>query len=98
PMRVPGFTAEASLHEIRSEFRPMHSYSHSLRTGAVIPQLPVSAGCGDCSPLKWPDGTKTGACARACCDALGRCRTETCAWGGSTGVFRGGGSTVFRKM
>ena len=97
-MSVPGFTAEASLQEIQSEFRQMLSYFDSLRTGAVIPQLPVSSGCGDCSPLKWPDGTKTGACARACCDAL-RCWTETCACGGSTGVFRGGGgSTVFREM
>jgi hypothetical protein len=93
-MNMPGFTAEISLPRIKSNYRAKGVLSGR---GAVVPQLRISVapGCGECTSLKWPDGTPTGACARACCDALGRCSTETCPCGGG-GIFGGGGGGVFR--
>lgn len=94
-MTLPGFTAEASLHRIPSSYRTRGVHRSPRSSGAVVPQLriPVSPGCGDCTPLRWPDGTPTGACARACCDVLGRCSTETCPCG-SGGLFGGGWGRV----
>jgi hypothetical protein len=97
-MNLPGFTAESSLDRSSSNCR-MKSVHGSLPTpGAVVPQLRVSAGpgCGECTRLRWPDGTPTGACARACCDVLGRCSTETCPCG-SGGLFNSGwGRSIMR--
>ena len=94
-MNMPGFTAESSLYRISST-RRTKGMRGSLPSGVVVPQLRVSTapGCGECTPLRWPDGTPTGACARACCDVLGRCGTETCPCG-SGGLFnRGWGRTL----
>jgi hypothetical protein len=94
-MSMPGFGAETSLYGTRTDLHKTFTHPHRLGARAVIPQLPIFSGCGDCTALTWPDGTRTGACARACCDPL-RCWTETCACGGSTGIFRGGfGSARF---
>jgi len=95
-MTVPGFTAHISLRPVRASFRATASHFYSTSEGTVVPQLPVSSGCGECTPLTWPDGTKTGACARACCDAIGNCTTETCACGSGSGIFRGGWGSVLR--
>jgi hypothetical protein len=93
-MSQPGFTAEISLRPRRANFRAPNSRNYQTNKGAVVPQLPVASGCGECTPLTWPNGTKTGACARACCDALGNCTTETCACGSGSGIFRGGWGSV----
>jgi hypothetical protein len=88
---LPGFTAEMSLRRISSYCRTKSVHGSLPAPGVIVPQLRVSAapGCGECTPLRWPDGTPTGACARACCDVLGRCSTETCPCG-SGGLFSGG--------
>ena len=64
-MTLPGFTAEASLHRIPSSYRTKGVHKSPRSSGGIVPQLriPVSPGCGDCTPLRWPDGTPTGACA-----------------------------------
>jgi hypothetical protein len=93
-MTVPGFTAEISLRPYRASCLATGSQIDPLTHGAVVPQLPVASGCGECTPLTWPNGTKTGACARACCDAIGNCTTETCACGSGSGIFRGGWGSV----
>jgi len=87
-MSMPGFTARNSLGRTMTGYRvnSVHGLEPSRRS--VAPQLPPD-GCGECTSLRWPDGRPTGACARACCDSLGRCWTETCACGG--GALRGGG-------
>ena len=95
-MTVPGFIAEISLRPSRANFRATTSRAYPTNERIVVPQLPVASGCGECSPLTWPDGTKTGACARACCDALGSCTTEPCPCGTGTGIFRGGWGSVLR--
>jgi hypothetical protein len=91
-MTLPGFTAEASLQRSSSHQRTKSLHGSLTAPRAVVPQLrvPVSPGCGECTPLRWPDGTPTGACARACCDVLGRCSTETCPCGSGGGLFGGG--------
>ena len=94
-MTVPGFTADISLRPTRAKVRVFTSQPYP-QTGMVVPQLPVASGCGECTPLTWPNGTKTGACARACCDAVGNCTTETCACGSGSGIFRGGWGSVLR--
>jgi|SRR6266567_1064898 len=88
-MTMPGFTAETLLYRPQANFHATGLGSYSFEARAVMPQLPIATGCGTCTPLTWPDGTKTGACARACCDTL-RCWTETCPCGTGSGVFRGG--------
>ena len=93
-MSIPGFTAETSLYRMRTAFGTIGSDSFLPGAGAVVPQLPT-LGCGECTPLTWPDGTKTGACRRACCDWFG-CRTESCpCGGGGSGIFGGGWGTFF---
>ena len=98
-MDLPGFTAETSLYRSMSRYRT--KAGHASDPNAVVLQLRAVSGCGDCSPLRWPDGTPTGACARACCDVLGRCTTQTCPcggggiFGGGGGIFGGGGGVIF---
>jgi hypothetical protein len=89
-MTMAGFTAEISLFRTPTDYRTNGVHGSLPGVRAVVPQLPRS-GCGDCAPLRWPDGRPTGACARACCDVLGRCWTETCACGGGAVAWGGGG-------
>jgi hypothetical protein len=64
----------------------------------VVPQLsrlpPQLGSCGPCTPLTWPNGTRTGACVQDCTDILGNHRIQACACGGGGigGIFGG----VFR--
>jgi hypothetical protein len=96
-VNMPGFTAEASLYRTMTNYRAKGVSGFLPRAGAVVTQLPVRPGCGDCTSLTWPNGTPTGACAKACCDVLGRCWTETCpcgsgisgGWGGITSGWGG---------
>lgn len=77
-MNMPGFTAETSLYKAMINYRTK-GVSGSL-PGAVLPQLtklPPVPGCGVWTPLRWPNGTPTGTCARDCCDVSGHCRIET---------------------
>jgi hypothetical protein len=91
-MSMPGFAAEASLSRTTTNYRTRGVHGSLPPAGAVVPQLRAAPGCGVCTPLTWPNGTPTGACAQACCDVLGRCWTEPCPCGGSTmgGIFNGG--------
>jgi hypothetical protein len=75
-MNMPAFTAETSLYRVKTNWCARGSHG-SFGSGAVTPQLPP-AGCGECTPLRWPDGRPTGICARQCCDVLRVCRDETC--------------------
>lgn len=93
-MSLPGFLAETSLYRTRTNFRPTGSRGSLLPAGVVVPQLPVSTGCGSCTPITWPDGTSTGACRQGCCNWFG-CWTESCACGGGSGVFHGRLGAVF---
>jgi hypothetical protein len=94
-MNLPGFTAEKSLDRIISNHRTKSVHGSLPAPGGVVPQLsgwirvPGGPGCGACTPLTWPDGTPTGACAQECCDVLGRCSIEPCSCGGG-GLFIGG--------
>ena len=85
-MRMPRFTAETSLNVTNFGFRTVGFRGPTRGKSAVAPQLPIS-GCGECTDLTWPDGTRTGACARSCCDWFG-CRTESCICG--RGIYGGG--------
>jgi hypothetical protein len=85
-MGIPGFTAEASLLGPRAGYQQA-SVPADGGGNSVVPQL---TSCGTCTELKWPNGTGTGACARACCRTTpspggGRpittCTTETCSCG-----------------
>lgn len=91
-MNLPGFTAETSLYKTSSSYNTKSVYGSLPESRAVVAQLRISTtpGCGECTPLRWLDGTPTGACARACCDVLGRCSTETCPCG-SGGLFNNSG-------
>lgn len=92
--RLPGFTAEASLHRI-SNYRTKSIHGYLPTPGAIEPQLirlPPSPGCGECTPMRWPDGTPTGACMQECCDVLGKCSIKACPCGG--GLFERGWGRV----
>ena len=91
-MNLPGFTAEASLYGTVASYQDAAILVNDIAENTVVPQL---SSCGSCTPLKWPNGTNTGACARACCRSIpspggGRpivtCSTETCQCAGS-GIF-----------
>jgi hypothetical protein len=79
-MNMAGFTAEACLYEAVRHYQSTVPLVNIAGQKRVLPQLPR---CGACTSLKWPNGTDTGACARACTDILGRSYTETCPCGGS---------------
>ena len=86
-INIPGFTAETSLCRTRTNFRMMDSDGFLFGARAIVPQLPP-VGCGPCTDLTWPNGTRTGVCVRDCCDWFG-CRTERCQCGSGWAV--GGG-------
>jgi hypothetical protein len=80
-MTMAGFTAEASLYTSARHYRRAAMMpANSAGANRIVQQL---KSCGSCSPLTWPNGTNTGACARACCQPRqvctpgGGCRTET---------------------
>lgn len=91
-MNMPGFTAEASL-------RPNAATHHQYRSGLIAENQSVSGGvtpsirnvpshsiCGECTELKWPNGTGTGACSQSCCDLRLNCKTKSCSCpSGTTG-------------
>ena len=98
-MNIPRFTAETSLYRTMANYRTRGIHGSLQGAASVMPQLirlPLEPGCGECTPLQWPDGTPTGACARACCNVVGRCWTETCSCGGG-GLFGGGWGRVFAE-
>jgi hypothetical protein len=94
-MTMPGFSGEASLYEAERQYQRTTTPAYSARGNRIVPQL---KSCGSCTPLTWPNGTNTGACAQACCDSRwtctpgGGCRpetfcyTETCQCQGSGSV------------
>ena len=61
-MTMAGFTAEASLYPSARHYR-RGSMAPVTGAGAnrIVQQL---KSCGACSPLTWPNGTNTGACAK----------------------------------
>jgi hypothetical protein len=88
---IPGFTAEASLY--RPVIRSWHTTKliNIANKNTIVPQVPKGGSCGACTPLRWPNGTPTGACSRACIQTLGDGSTvssfEACACGaGSSGL------------
>ena len=92
-VNMPGFAAEGSLYRTMTNYRAKGVPGSLPRAGAVVTQLPRSSGCGPCTPLTWPNGTPTGACAQACCDVLGNCSTQTCPCATGTSVGGWGGIT-----
>jgi len=99
-MNMPGFRAEDSLNREVIKFQHRAIGTKNTDSSVVVAQrinLPPVPGCGACTPLTWPDGTSTGACARACCDVLGRCYTETCPCGGG-GLSVGSWGGVFGRL
>ncbi len=105
-MKLPGFSAEASLRTNATAF-PYHIPAARPGTESfnrnVIPSLQrvSTTGCGTCSELKWPNGTGTGACVQDCCDVLGNCQIKACPCGsGSGSVARsfGVGSFLARRL
>jgi len=91
-MRVPGFAAETSLYRSKTSYCTTGSHSSLFGAGVIAPQLPPTPGCGNCTPLTWPDGRSTGVCYQSCCDLFG-CTFQRCACGGG-GAFAGGSSGV----
>ncbi len=61
-MTLPGFSAETSLSTNATTFRRYTSASRNVTqsfNGRVVPSLRVStSGCGPCTELKWPNGTR----------------------------------------
>jgi hypothetical protein len=86
-LNTPEFTADASLYKsiVHYQQKPANT-AMTLGVQAAL-RIPGSPGCGECTPLTWPNGTPTGACARECCDVLGRCTIEGCPCAGSGGVI-----------
>jgi hypothetical protein len=91
-LHLPGFSAEASIYATRNRYAAGYIFSRQAARGSVAPQLPPS-GCGECTPLTWPDGRPTGVCMQDCCDVLGGCRSQRCACGGG-GIGVVGGPTL----
>jgi hypothetical protein len=79
-MTMAGFTAEASLYASARHYRRGSMAPAAAGANRIVQQL---KSCGACSELTWPNGTPTGACARACCQPRqvctpgAGCRTET---------------------
>jgi hypothetical protein len=98
-MKLPGFSAEASLNRAMGDYR-FHTASGEMRSsgGGVIATFrrQAIAGCGPCMELKWPNGTGTGACMQDCCDLLGNCKIQACTCGGSGVAFSGGSFALNR--
>jgi hypothetical protein len=90
-MKLPGFSAEASLSRAMGDYR-FHTASGKLPSsgGGVIASFRqgMTAGCGPCMELKWPNGSGTGACVKYCCDASGNCEMKECTCSTSGGLLR----------
>jgi hypothetical protein len=89
-MKLPGFSAEASLGRTTEVYAFSTSTAEMRSPGpSVIAAFRRQAisGCGPCTELKWPNGSGTGACVQDCCDLLGNCKIQACTCGGSGGGF-----------
>lgn len=101
---IPGFTAEACLYQAVRHYQYTAIPVNSASEKRIVPQV-LNINCGDCTQLRWPDGTNTGACGRDCCVTnlfSTNCQFETCACPpptggtvGTGGVFTGGTGGVF---
>ena len=98
-MSIPGFNAEQSLYMGVASFRESPLNMSAAGRNTVVAQL---KSCGSCTQLKWPNGTNTGACARACCTSrpspgggppVVTCSTETCQCP-ITGILGGFGGLI----
>lgn len=97
-MKLPGFSAEASLGRTTEvyAFGTSTTEMRSPVTGVIAAfRRQAIAGCGPCKELKWPNGTGTGACVQDCCDLSGNCKIEACTCGGSGSVTRSFGVGSF---
>jgi hypothetical protein len=86
-MKLPGFTADASLKHATGEhrFQGLSSDFQPIGSGVMAAfRRQTIGGCGPCSELKWPNGTGTGACMQDCCDLLGNCKFQACTCGGGS--------------
>ncbi len=88
-MRMPRFAAEFSLYRSKTNYSTIGSHGSQFGAEAIVPQLPPSPGCGDCTPYTGPDGTRTGVCHQSCCDLLGRCTDKNMLMRGRWGDRRG---------
>ncbi|HEV8588820.1 MAG TPA: hypothetical protein VGQ72_08085 [Pyrinomonadaceae bacterium] len=98
-MKLPGFSAEASLNRTIEGYVFRTSTAEMRRPGpGVIAAFKrqAIAGCGPCMELKWPNGTGTGACMQDCCDLSGNCKFQACTCGGSSVAFGGGNFALSR--
>jgi hypothetical protein len=79
-INMPGFTAGALLHKSVVENPYTTLLVNIASNNRIEPQLPPlpppGTGCGPCTPLTWPNGGSTGACAMDCIDALGATTSE----------------------
>lgn len=90
-MKLPGFSAEASLGRTIEGYRFHPSVTQARSAGSgVIASLKegTSSGCGPCMELKWPNGTGTGACVKYCCFGSGNCQMKECTCPTSGGLVR----------
>jgi hypothetical protein len=91
-VNLPGFTAAACLYQAVWHYQCTAIPVNSASEKRIVPQAPVS--CGECSPLKWPDGTNTGTCVQDCCATIlfsTSCQFVACACPPPTGGTVGGG-------
>ncbi len=98
-MKLPGFSAEASLSRAMGDYRFHTALGESPSSGGRVIaafRRQAIAGCGPCSELKWPNGTGTGACMQDCCDLSGNCKFQACTCGGSSVAFGGGNFPLSR--
>jgi len=99
-VNMPGFTAEASLHNVAVYSRNKQFPINIRDSSEIVPQLPLPpqlGSCGPCTPITWPNGTPTGACRQDCTDILGEpySRACRCPLGGGTSAGAHGGLYYF---
>ena len=82
-MNIPGFSAEASLHQSGSYYAANATNNHSSYGGVVVPQLPIGFCQANCDRIQDPFLSAV-------------CRLQCLGQGGGGGGVGGGGGQVCR--
>ena len=77
-MNLPGFSADASLRPAAGRYRQHVQLFSAGVTPSMQNRGNTTGSCGTCTPVRWPNGTKTGSCVQECCDANGNCTSKSC--------------------